>query len=328
MDLPVPMPADERHHQPDSDPLWNESYYFDFFSPDGEVGGYVRIGKYPNLGVIWYWACVVGPDRPLVTVIDHTVPIPANPGSLEIRHDGLWADHNVESPFDHLSLGLEAFGLAHDDPADVYTGAYGIKTPIAFDLEWERNGNVFRYPDWLPRYEIPCRVHGEILLGDETIELDGYGQRDHSWGTRDWWATGWCWTAFRMDDGARFHAVTTKPSTGFAFGYDQEPVRGEADGAGGDGPGGSADLGLEVVTTFEADEILGAAGIPIAATLVLGGRTFEVEPLAWSPVLLTAPDGREARFPRALARLTERGGDHDARSGLGWIEFNQPPGPV
>jgi len=318
MDLPVPTAADERHHEPDADPLWNESHYLDFFSPDGRLGGYVRIGKYPNLGVIWYWACVVGADRPLVTVIDHTVPLPANPASLEIRTEGLWADHNVETPFDHLSLGLEAFGLAHDDPAEVYTGAYGTKTPIAFDLEWERDGEVFRYPDWLPRYEIPCRVYGEILLGDETIELDGFGQRDHSWGQRDWWSTGWCWTAFRMDDGARFHAVTTKPSTGFAYGYDQEP----------DAAGLAGALGVDLVTAFTADEVLGAAGIPIAATLVLGGRTFEVEPVAWSPVLLTAPDGREARFPRGLARYTERGGADDGRTGLGWIEFNQPPAPL
>ena len=87
----------------------------------------MRIGRYPNLGVIWYWACVVGRDRRLVTVIDHAVPLPSNPASLEIRTDGLWADHNVETPFDHLSLGFEAFGLAHDDPAEVYTAAFGDK---------------------------------------------------------------------------------------------------------------------------------------------------------------------------------------------------------
>ncbi len=311
MDLPVPTPADERHHEPDADPLWSESHYLDFFAPDASVGGYVRVGRYPNLGVIWYWACVVGADRTLVTIIDHTVPIPANPASLEIRADGLWADHNIETPFDHLSLGLEGFGLAHDDPAEVYGVGFGDRTPIAFDLEWERDGEVFRWPDAVPRYEIPCRVHGEILLGDETIELDGFGQRDHSWGHRDWWTSGWCWTAFRMDDGARFHAVTTKPSSGFAIGYDQEP--------------GMAAPGFDLVTTFEADEVLGAEAIPIAVDLTINARSFAVEPVAWSPVLLTHSDGREARFPRALARFTEHGGDDDGRTGLGWIEFNQPP---
>ena len=32
------------------EPLWNESYYMDFVSHDADVGGYVRIGRYPNLG--------------------------------------------------------------------------------------------------------------------------------------------------------------------------------------------------------------------------------------------------------------------------------------
>ena len=52
------------------------------------------------------------------------------------------------------------------------------------------------------------------------------------------------------------------------------------------------------------------------------GLALTVEPLAWSPVLLEAPDGRgESRFPRAMARVPRRRGPR----GTGWIEFNQPP---
>ncbi len=312
MDLPEPTPADERRHAPDDDPLWNESHYLDFFSPDESLGGYVRIGLYPNLGVAWYWACVVGRGRKLVTVLDHAAPLPRGE-SLEIRTDGLWADHHVETPFEHFSLGLEAFGIAVDDPADIYRNSYGVRTPLGFDLEWETDGNPFRYPAFLDRYEIPCRVHGEILVGAEAIEFDGFGQRDHSWGQRDWWSTGWCWTAFRMEDGARFHAITTKPSTGFGFGYDQEPVAGDG-------------LHTEVMMAFDADETLGPDSIPTHVRLTIESRSFVAEPLAWSPVLLTSPDGRESRFPRGMARFTEVGGDHDGRCGVGWIEFNQPPG--
>lgn len=69
--------GDEHHHEPGSEQWWNESWYFDFAAPDGSLGGYVRIGLYPNQGVAWYWACLVGEGRPLVTVVDHEVPLPA-----------------------------------------------------------------------------------------------------------------------------------------------------------------------------------------------------------------------------------------------------------
>src|SRR6516165_3240623 len=89
-------PRDERTHPTGPEQFWSESYYLDFVAHDASVGGYVRVGRYPNLGgsgVIWYWGCVVGPDRSLVTVIDHTVPFPNDRASLELRSDGLWADH-------------------------------------------------------------------------------------------------------------------------------------------------------------------------------------------------------------------------------------------
>ena len=315
LEIPAPNPADESPHEPGPEELWNESWYFDFCRPDGGLGGYVRIGKYPNLGVVWYWACLVGPDRKLVTVIDHEVPLPSG-SSLEVRHDGLWADHNIEEPNERWSLGLEAFAVELDHPADTYHGAAGERVPFGFDLEWETDGEVFPFPVGLTRYEVPCRVHGEIQVGSDTIAFDGYGQRDHSWGLRDWWGLGWCWTAFRLDGSAeRFHAVTTKPEGLFAMGYHQAP------GA-----------PTEVVTHFSTREELDGEGIPTGAIAYelraqdegAPTRRLTVEPIAWSPVLLVAPDGREARFPRAMARFRDLDtGD----AGLGWLEFGQPPPP-
>jgi hypothetical protein len=80
--------------------------------------------------------------------------------------------------------------------------------------------------------------------------------------------------------------------------------------------------GLELVTSFDARPELGGDAIPTSAALDVAGAPMTVEPLGWSPVLLVAPDGREARFPRAMARFHGA----DGSSGLGWIEFNQPPG--
>ena len=76
-------------------------------------------------------------------------------------------------------------------PRPITEGAVN-RVPFGFELDFftDRAGVSVAAP--LPaRYEIPCRVHGAVLVGDERIEVDGWGQRDHSWGAaRDWWVTG------------------------------------------------------------------------------------------------------------------------------------------
>ena len=294
--------SDEYRHEPGLERLWNESWYFDFASRDGAVGGYVRIGLYPNLHTAWYWACLVGADRTLVAVVDHEVPVP--PGrSLEIRTSGLWADHNCETPLEHWSLGLEAFGVALDDPVDAYGDLRGERIAFGLDLEWETVGEVFRYPPGLDRYEVPSRVHGEVLVGAERLEIDAIGQRDHSWGVRDWWTQGWCWTAFQLDDGSMWHAVVPHDSP-FSIGYVQ-----------------AEDAEPEALAYAAVAPIVGTAGIPSGASLAVGSNDFTVDPVAWAPVLLTSAEGRVSRFPRGMARFRRV---DDGCEGVGWIEFNQP----
>lgn len=295
--------ADEAKHQPTGEELWSESWYLDFADPEQGIAGYVRLGLYPGLGRGWYWGCVVGPDRQLVTVIDHDVPIP--PGrSHEIRTEGLWADYTVETPLDHVSIGLEAFAVGVDDPAEVYGDLRGDRVPLGFDLEWETDGGTFAYPG-VTRYEVPCRVHGEVLVGAERIEIDCFGQRDHSWGVRDWWSYGWSWTAGWLDDGTRFHGTDVRLGADqlYGTGYVQDPA-------------GTMTAITHVAHTTDPD----ANGLPTAGTWNVGDLALTVEPVSFSPVLLEADDGRVSRFPRAWCRFTAA----DGRTGHGWTEWNQP----
>lgn len=299
-------PSDEGGHDPggDLDPHWSESYYLDFFDPASGVAGYVRLGLVRNQGTAWYWACLVGPGRPLVTVIDHDVPVPVG-RSREIRTEGLWADYTVETPLDHVTVGVEAFAVAVDDPAETYGDLRGERVPFGLDLEWETDGSTYAYPG-VDRYEVPCRVHGEVLVGQETIQLDGWGQRDHSWGNRDWWTYGWSWTAGRLQDGTRFHgtAVDVGGAHVYGTGYVQAPG----------GP-------MEAIEHTGHDDVLGEHGLPSRSTWRLGDLELEVTPVAFAPVLLVAPDGRQSRFPRAWTTFRAS----DGRLGQGWTEWNQPP---
>jgi hypothetical protein len=309
---PAVEAADEGRHPAGPEQLWNESWYFDFTTPDGSLGGWVRLGLYPNLGVAWYHAFVCGPGRPTVAVVATEVPLPVS--TLEIRDHGLWAEHVGTHPLERWQVANEAQGVAVDDPADLYRpgGARGDLVPMGLDLEWETDGQPYHYVH-TTRYEVPCLVHGEILLGTERIGFDGYGQRDHSWGVRDWWQFGWVWTSGRLDDGTRFHATDARvPDLRSGFGYLQTPG-GEVVPAAWPNP---------LDGTIRTDEELGPEGLPTKATASIAGLELTNEPLAFAPTLLVGPEGQIGRFPRALCRFTAA----DGRRGHGWTEWNQPQG--
>lgn len=309
---PAVDPADESRHERGTEEYWQESWYFDFAARDGSIGGWVRLGLYPNLagGVAWYHAFVCGPGRPTVAVADLEVPLPSS--SLEVRSHGLWADHLGTHPLERWQVSNEAHGVAIEDPAELYrpSGARGDQVAMGLDLEWETDGEPYHYA-YTTRYEIPCQVHGEILLGSERIDFDGTGQRDHSWGVRDWWQFGWVWTAGHLDDGTRFHAADIRsPGGRVGFGYLQPRGAAVVPAAWPDPTDGSV----------HAEEELGAEGLPTSASMSIAGLDLAMQPLAFAPALLVAPDGRTGRFPRALCRFTAP----DGRAGHGWTEWNQP----
>ena len=300
-----PEADDEGRHAPGAEQLWNESWYFDAVSEDGSLGAYVRIGLYPQLGVAWYTTYVVGPGRASVAVIDYEAPLPAT--GLALDTGTLRADHVCEAPLQRFRVTLDGTGEAHDEAAAALRGEAGRPVRVALDLVWETDGEPYAYR-LATRYEIPCRVSGTIRVGDETLELNGPGQRDHSWGPRDWWSMDWVWSALHLDDGTRLHAVELRlpelPRLG--VGYVQ---------SGGE---------LAELDAVHADEHAGPDGLITRASLALepAGLHIDVEPLAFGPLRLVAPDGRIAEFPRALCRARTA----DGRSGLGWVEWNRNVG--
>ncbi len=296
-------PADEGRHEPEADPLWNESHYLDFVSAEGALAGYVRIGLYPNLGVTWWTTMVVGTDRPLVASVAYDLPVGAGSGLL-LRAEGYAIDGVVESPLLRMRLEGSAPAAVMADPAAVYRGEPGTPTALSLDLTWRTDGVPYHY-DVTTRYEVPCLVGGTVTVGDDVLTVEGHGQRDHSWGVRDWWAFGWCWLACRLDDGSRVHAADIRiPGHPLAFGYLQHP-------------GGA----VVPVDGLAVTEELGEHGLPRRARARIdpGGLDLAIEPLAFGPLVLEAPDGRVSRFPRALSRFTAS----DGRAGTGWIEWCQ-----
>ena len=161
--------ADEAPHPAAADVLWNESYYLDFVTADGTAGGYVRLGLYPNWDRAWYWACLVQEGQPAVTIVDHDVPLPGD--SLTVAGRDFVAGYAVTRPLELARATLESARLG-------------------LDLQWQTAGGVYGY-SLVPRYEVPCTVTGTVRVDGAEIAVSGFGERDHSWGVRDWWSVSW-----------------------------------------------------------------------------------------------------------------------------------------
>ncbi|MGP0032377.1 MAG: hypothetical protein ACLPVF_17990 [Acidimicrobiales bacterium] len=335
----VVSPDDEQRHSPEGDDLWNESYYADFVHEDGTLGGWLRLGLYPNREVAWWTTWIVDTDRPGLCSVRYDAPVPSGTGL--VSEDGaIRIAIEILEPLEQFRMIASAPAAILERPEAVYSGEPGVPARLDLDLTWTTDGTPYHY-DLTTRYEIPCTVSGSVRIDGAERIIRGQGQRDHSWGVRDWWAFGWCWSSARLDDGTRVHLVHIRPP-GFpvVFGYVQTP--------GGD---------VHPVTALTVDDQLGLQGMPTSARVELsfgngadqgngsatgtgtGSATststgtgtstdsdsgsdlsIEVTPLAFGPVLLRNDDGRTSRFPRAMVHYECR----DGREGLGWMEWNQP----
>ncbi len=297
-----PSTDDEGAHAATDEPLWNESWYFDFVDAQQGVGGWIRLGLYPNQQTAWINALLCGPNMPTFALNDFEVALPDDPGV--VRADSIDLTLAATEPLRTYTASVSGRGHAYDDAAALLRGEAGRPVELTMDLVWTTVGAPYQYRI-TPRYEIPCVVSGTVVADGRTFAMDGVpGQRDHSWGVRDWWSMDWVWSALHLDDGTHIHGVDIRipgaPQIG--FGYLQEPDRPLVE--------------LQLVT---AQETFGDNDLPQATALRYDDVTATIGIRGHAPVLLTATDGRVSHFPRAWATVTTE----DGRTGVGWIEWNR-----
>ncbi|AQT79829.1 phosphotransferase [Mycolicibacterium litorale] len=300
----TPDPADEGPHQPGDEPLWNESWYWDFADPDQLVGGWIRLGLVPNQNVAWINALVCGPDIPTVALLDFQAPLPADPAV--VYGDGAEMRHGASIPLKTYRVEVHGLAQEYDDPATLLRGEPGRPVELTMDLTWTTAATPYAYRI-TTRYEIPCTVTGTVTIGGRTYPVEAVpGQRDHSHGVRDWWSMDWVWSALHLGDGTHLHGVDLRiPGMApVSVGYQQragEPV-------------------IET-TAVTAEATFADDGLPLTTTIDFepGPVTATVEILGHAPVRLVSPDGRVSYFPRAWVGVNTA----DGRSGVGWVEWNR-----
>jgi hypothetical protein len=299
-----PSRDDESAHPATDEPLWNESWYADFSDAANGFGGWVRIGLIPNQQKAWLHALLCGPDLPTVAVVDFEVPLPTDPWALQTG--AIDFTHSADDPLRTYRIALRGHGQSYPDPAGLLRAEQGAPAEVAIDLEWTTDGTPYQYRI-ATRYEIPCSVSGSVTIGGRRYTVDSVpGQRDHSWGVRDWWSMDWVWSALHLDDGTHLHAVDIRipgvPPVGVGYLQDRAGTVTE----------------LQTIAprqTFDAD------GLPVSATLAVdpGGITATVDVRGHAPLRLVASDGRISQFPRVWATVSTA----DGRTGVGWLEWNR-----
>jgi hypothetical protein len=300
----VPAPEDDGRHEPTDELLWNESWYFDFVDAEGGFGGWVRLGLIPNQDTAWINVLFCGPDMPTIALTDFHAEMPVD--LSEIRGDGVELGLWPGEPMQSYRVTASGSGHAHDDPAALLRGESGRPVAVTMDLTWTTVGTPYQYRI-TPRYEIPCTVTGTVTVGEQQYRVESVaGQRDHSWGVRDWWSMNWVWSALHLDDGTHLHevdlAIPGMPPIG--IGYAQRA--------------GEPLVELQSITTRHS---LGEDDLPVETTMSLqpGDIELTVDIKGHAPVLLKAADGRVSQFPRAWATVRTA----DGRTGVGWLEWNR-----
>ena len=160
--------------------------------------------------------------------------------------------------------------------------------PLGLDLEWEATASAAPLGE-ADGYGQPSVVHGEVLLGPVTLEVDGTGWRSHVWGPTQREDGSWRATA-HFDDGTVVYASSGGPAWTYP-------------------PGG----GAPAAVNSEAVEV-SLDGLPASATLTVADVEWSVAPVAWAPVPVDDPP-RALRLVRALCSFSGAG------RGWGWCEW-------
>jgi hypothetical protein len=327
---------DARHeffHAPGGGEFWSESHYLDVVGDD--VAAHARIGFYPNRDAANVFAYLLEGTGPDATV-------------YRLRDDAVDLDHVHGLTVDAPDLSFEMVPLevgrdwrvsfagtaARCEGAGEVVAGEGDPVEVEVELVTRARHEPFRYSggaDWPggedeDRYEVATDVEGEARIGTDgddprTVALEGPGERDHSWGRRDWTDGEWLWISGSFDDGAAYNHLSAwgagygpsemDPVITNGFWFDGDEVHAITD----------ADLSADPAFGAETGEAWMDDGAAPAIDLTLhwdgGSADLAVDPGATTPVDWTDEEtGHRAVLNRSPFEQTKDG----SVAGRGWLE--------
>lgn len=204
-------PEHEFRHEPNDDPAYNESTYYNFSSPVAGITGWVRVGIQANQPAAQASVLLFLPDE---TLFDYHRTGDVADGQL--RAGGLQID--VLAPHEHQFLQYEGEVASFADPRVLTVPSTAFKQAprrhVQLDLSVHGHGPSFGTNGDDPanflestmawgHYEQFITVDGTITVDGATTQIEAAGLRDHSWGPRDWAGPlSYRWITANLDDGS------------------------------------------------------------------------------------------------------------------------------
>jgi len=168
-------PVHDRRHALERDPLARESIVYTVILPEERIAGWV----YPRVSAEGKAAgivCAFGDGIKGGAIYEniHETAVPDTMDFTDWKVSGI--QMRLGTPLRTARVGYESDRLSYDIEFDALHPAYSYDS----------------HPDGCPKYfadnrfEQSGRVRGTMRVDGRAIVIDGLGQRDHSWGSRNW----------------------------------------------------------------------------------------------------------------------------------------------
>jgi len=165
------LKEDELLHEPRSNPNWRESYYFNWVDLENQISGFSTIGIVPNQKKREFVFFLFLKDR---NEIYYKEP---HLDKFSIDIDQMLKENRLEykliEPFKKWQINYSSRKLS-------FMITFKTRFPTY-------HFGIDSSASWHQHFEASGRISGVIeLKNGNRIKINGYGQRDKSWGSRNW----------------------------------------------------------------------------------------------------------------------------------------------
>lgn len=184
-------------------PEWNESYYFVFFDKTNNIGGMSRIGFKPNKseGMTFFFLFLADGSA-----AGYHQEIKLKDFSENLRVGGMSHNWQKDGTWKYFFKGTMIFVVdplnlprVREDPKLILKSE-----KVLMDLTFKPFNDIYEYSKYMTpesleigkksgdkHWEQIGRVEGKINIGQEEYNVNSVlGQRDHTYGVRDWTGVG------------------------------------------------------------------------------------------------------------------------------------------